>query len=91
MTAQWGEAIYIGSDKSVHSDYNPTVSFVTVRDNLIGPNVSNEGMDVKEGTHDVRTSRELDRVQIERLLSHCTMILRSLELTILFDFHADSD
>ena len=81
MTAQWGEAIYIGSDKSVHSDYNPTVSFVTIRDNLIGPNVSNEGMDVKEGTHDVRTSCEPDIAII---------ILRSLKLTILFTFRSDS-
>lgn len=50
----YGEGIYVGSDKSVHYYYNATVSFVTIRDNMIGPNVRAEGIDVKEGTHDVR-------------------------------------
>lgn len=54
--AGYGEAIYIGSDKSVHYYYNATVSFVTIRDNTIGPDVRAEGIDVKEGTHDVRIS-----------------------------------
>ena len=49
----YGEGIYIGSDKSVHSYYNQTVTFVTITDNYIGPNVRAESIDVKEGTHDV--------------------------------------
>ena len=52
--AGYGEGIYVGSDKSVHYYYNATVAFVTIRDNIIGPNVRAEGIDVKEGTHDVR-------------------------------------
>mmetsp|Transcript_20420 Transcript_20420/g.33822 ORF Transcript_20420/g.33822 Transcript_20420/m.33822 type:complete len:488 (-) Transcript_20420:111-1574(-) len=51
--AGYGEGIYIGSDRGVHYYYDPTVSFVTIRNNVIGPNVRAEGIDVREGTHDI--------------------------------------
>ena len=56
FTAGFGEAIYIGSDKGHHQYYDATVFDVTVRDNIIGPYVKAEGIDVREGTHDVRRS-----------------------------------
>lgn len=57
VEAGYGEGIYIGSDKGVHKRFNPTVSFVTVRNNVIGPDVRAEGIDVREGTHDVSSKR----------------------------------
>lgn len=56
--AGYGEAIYIGSDKSVHYYYNATIRHVIIRGNTIGPGISAEGIDVKEGTHDVSYSLE---------------------------------
>lgn len=58
FTAGFGEAVYVGSDKSVHGFFSPTVSHVTIRDNVIGPNVKAEGIDVREGTHDVSEARK---------------------------------
>lgn len=52
-TPGYGEAIYIGSDKSFHQYYDPTISHVIIRDNIIGEKVKAEGIDVREGTHDV--------------------------------------
>ncbi len=46
----FGEGIYIGSDRSVWTTYDPYVSHTTVRHCKIGPNVAAEAFDIKEGT-----------------------------------------
>lgn len=47
---QFGEGIYIGSDRSVWSTYNSSVDYTTVQNSIIGPDVRAETFDVKEGT-----------------------------------------
>ena len=73
----FGEGIYIGSDRSVHNldynvegsevycqqwkrnegrcgrFYNPFVNNITIKDCVVGPNVTAEHIDVREGTHNV--------------------------------------
>jgi hypothetical protein len=49
---QFGEGIYIGSDRSVWSTYNSSVDNTVVQNSVIGPNVRAEAFDVKEGTAD---------------------------------------
>lgn len=63
FTPAHGEAVYVGSDKSVHSHLNieAAISHVTVRDNVIGPNVTAEAIDIREGAHDVRTVYDHER------------------------------
>jgi hypothetical protein len=48
--AGFGEGIYVGSDRSVHTTYDPSVTHTTVRYCTIGPNVRAEAFDIKEGT-----------------------------------------
>ena len=54
VEAGLGRGIYIGSDKGTTDDnYVPTVSSITVRNNVIGPDVRAEGIDVRADSHDV--------------------------------------
>ncbi|MEW7278309.1 cellulase family glycosylhydrolase [Aquimarina sp. 2201CG1-2-11] len=45
-----GEGLYVGSDKGQHDDYNRDCNNNTIEGCVIGPNVTAEGVDVKEGT-----------------------------------------
>lgn len=47
---QFGEGIYIGSDRSVWDQYDSSVDHTVVQNSTIGPNVRAEAFDVKEGT-----------------------------------------
>jgi hypothetical protein len=47
---QFGEGIYIGSDRSVWTTYNSSVDYTVVKNTVIGPDVSAEAFDVKEGS-----------------------------------------
>lgn len=47
---QFGEGVYIGSDRSVWSSYDSSVDHTTVQNSVIGPDVRAETFDVKEGT-----------------------------------------
>lgn len=47
---QFGEGIYIGSDRSVWTTYNSSVDYTVVQNSVIGPNVRAEAFDVKEGS-----------------------------------------
>jgi len=47
---QFGEGIYIGSDRSVWGTYNSSVDYTVVQNSTIGPNVRAEAFDIKEGT-----------------------------------------
>jgi len=53
---KYGEGIYIGSDYtkwpggSSSSEYDPAVDYVQILNNVIGPNVTAEHIDVKEGS-----------------------------------------
>jgi endoglucanase len=47
----FGEGLYVGSDKSQHNvTYNPDCDFNTLENCIVGPNITAEGVDVKEGT-----------------------------------------
>ncbi len=48
--AGFGEGIYVGSDQKQHDIYAPNCNNNTIDNCKIGPNVSAEGIDVKEGT-----------------------------------------
>jgi endoglucanase len=48
--AGYGEAIYVGSDQSVHTTYAPSCDNNTIEGCILGPNVSAECIDIKEGT-----------------------------------------
>ena len=50
VNAGFGEGIYIGTDKGSWSSYDPYVSYTTVKNCTIGPNVRAEAFDIKEGT-----------------------------------------
>lgn len=50
--AGFGEAIYIGSDRSHHNFYAADVGNTVIRNNVIGPFVRGEPFDIKEGTFD---------------------------------------
>lgn len=46
-----GEGLYIGSDRKQHNNpYNPDCNNNTIDNCIVGPNVTAEGVDVKEGT-----------------------------------------
>ncbi|KAA1242662.1 Ig-like domain-containing protein [Aquimarina sp. RZ0] len=45
-----GEGLYVGSDKGQHDDYERECNNNTIDGCIIGPNVTAEGVDVKEGT-----------------------------------------
>ncbi len=47
---QFGEALYIGSDRGAWGTYDKDVDFTTVRGCTIGPDVRAEHFDIKEGT-----------------------------------------
>jgi hypothetical protein len=47
---QFGEGIYIGSDRSVWDTYDSFVEHTVVQHSVIGPNVRAEALDVKEGS-----------------------------------------
>jgi hypothetical protein len=47
---QFGEGVYIGSDRSVWTTYNSSVDYTVVQNSTIGPNVRAEMFDIKEGT-----------------------------------------
>ena len=49
---QYGEGVYIGTDKGRWGDYDEDVSGTVVRGCTIGPNVGAEAFDIKEGTSD---------------------------------------
>ncbi|MDA3892700.1 MAG: glycosyl hydrolase family 8 [Salinivirgaceae bacterium] len=55
----YGEGFYIGSDKGQHTtdpnstDYNPYCFDNTIQNCKVGPNVSAEGADIKEGTKNI--------------------------------------
>jgi endoglucanase len=46
----FGEGIYVGSDQSQHTTYNPNCDNNIIENCKIGPNVRAEGIDIKEGT-----------------------------------------
>ena len=46
----YGEGIYIGSDKGSHADYAPSCNYNTIDSCILGPNIKAECIDVKEGT-----------------------------------------
>jgi endoglucanase len=48
--AGFGEGIYVGSDQKQHGTYAPNCDHNTIDKCSIGPNVTAEGIDVKEGT-----------------------------------------
>lgn len=48
----FGEGIYVGSDRDDWEYFSPDVAFTTVRRCIIGPYVTAEAFDVKEGTTD---------------------------------------
>ncbi|MFL1897196.1 cellulase family glycosylhydrolase [Aquimarina sp. 2-A2] len=45
-----GEGLYVGSDKGQHDQYNRDCNNNTIDGCIVGPNVTAEGVDVKEGT-----------------------------------------
>ncbi len=45
-----GEGLYVGSDKKQHDIYNRDCNNNTIDGCIVGPNVTAEGVDVKEGT-----------------------------------------
>ncbi|MBQ4819519.1 cellulase family glycosylhydrolase [Aquimarina sp. MMG016] len=45
-----GEGLYVGSDKGQHDDYERECNNNTIDGCIVGPNVTAEGVDVKEGT-----------------------------------------
>jgi Cellulose binding domain/Bacterial Ig domain/Right handed beta helix region len=47
---QFGEGVYIGSDRSVWTTYNSSVDYTVVQNSTIGPDVRAEMFDIKEGT-----------------------------------------
>ncbi len=47
---QFGEGIYIGSDRSVWGNYDSAVNYTVVRNSNLGPNIRAEAFDIKEGT-----------------------------------------
>eukprot|EP00521_Asterionellopsis_glacialis_P015466 CAMPEP_0195305950 /NCGR_PEP_ID=MMETSP0707-20130614/36953_1 /TAXON_ID=33640 /ORGANISM="Asterionellopsis glacialis, Strain CCMP134" /LENGTH=791 /DNA_ID=CAMNT_0040370159 /DNA_START=175 /DNA_END=2550 /DNA_ORIENTATION=- len=47
---QYGEGIYIGSDKKTWGDYDAFINGTIVRRCTIGPNIGAEAFDIKEGT-----------------------------------------
>ncbi|WP_124981299.1 T9SS type A sorting domain-containing protein [Nonlabens xiamenensis] len=49
-SAGFGEGIYIGSDRSQHSTYNPDCNYNTIDNCIMGPNIRAEHFDIKEGT-----------------------------------------
>ena len=48
---QFGEGIYIGTDRASWSTYDPYVNNTKVTNCVIGPNVGAEALDIKEGTY----------------------------------------
>ncbi|RAL21050.1 right-handed parallel beta-helix repeat-containing protein [Thermoflavimicrobium daqui] len=46
----YGEGVYVGSDKGKWNTYAPSADHNTIRNNVIGPNVRAEHIDIKEGT-----------------------------------------
>lgn len=48
----FGEAIYIGSDKSAWDNYAPDVNYTIVQNCTIGPEIKAEAFDIKEGTQE---------------------------------------
>ena len=51
--AGFGEAIYIGTDKGSWGKYDRDVTYVTIRNCVIGPGVAAEAFDIKEGTEEI--------------------------------------
>jgi parallel beta-helix repeat protein len=49
-TPDYGEGIYVGSDKSKWGTYNAAADHNIINNNRIGPNVAAEHVDIKEGT-----------------------------------------
>jgi Cellulose binding domain/Bacterial Ig domain/Right handed beta helix region len=47
---QFGEGVYIGSDRSVWGTYDSSVDYTVVRNSNLGPNIKAEAFDIKEGT-----------------------------------------
>ncbi|GAA4278325.1 cellulase family glycosylhydrolase [Aquimarina mytili] len=45
-----GEGLYVGSDKGQHDEYDRDCNNNTIEGCIVGPNVTAEGVDVKEGT-----------------------------------------
>ncbi|MEW7289619.1 cellulase family glycosylhydrolase [Aquimarina sp. 2304DJ70-9] len=45
-----GEGLYVGSDKGQHDEYDRDCNNNTIDGCIVGPNVTAEGVDVKEGT-----------------------------------------
>lgn len=48
--AGYGEGVYVGSAKSSWATYKEDAHYNTIRNNVIGPNVAAESIDIKEGT-----------------------------------------
>jgi len=46
----WGEGIYVGSDNGAWSDFSEAVYDTVISNCMLGPNVSAEHVDIKEGT-----------------------------------------
>jgi hypothetical protein len=49
-TAGYGEGIYVGSDKGKWETFDKSANFNIIQNNILGPNVSAEHIDIKEGT-----------------------------------------
>jgi len=50
ITPDYGEAIYIGSDRGSWGTYDEKVWYTTIRGCTLGPNIAAEAFDIKEGT-----------------------------------------
>jgi parallel beta-helix repeat protein len=50
VTADYGEALYVGSDYGKWSQFIKECDYNTIKDCTLGPNVSAEHVDIKEGT-----------------------------------------
>lgn len=50
VNPQYGEAIYVGSDKGKWGTFNAATNYNTIANNTLGPNVAAEHIDIKEGS-----------------------------------------
>ncbi|NLG83153.1 MAG: sheath polysaccharide-degrading enzyme, partial [Firmicutes bacterium] len=50
QTPDYGEGVYVGSDQSKWSTYKKECDYNTVKNSTIGPGVTAEHVDIKEGT-----------------------------------------
>lgn len=50
VTPDYGEGVYVGSDVGKWGTYNAATDYNTIKNNTIGPNVTAESIDIKEGS-----------------------------------------